>query len=377
MSKPARIFRRKPNQLAFLENLEESSSKKRSLPTASIVVLALVAGLLGGILGGDATKGLISSGVNLVSSTSTIERSPDSIAGIAARVLPSVVSIETMSRSGGGSGSGFVIDPNGYLLTNNHVVADAMTIKVILNDGREYAAKVLGRDESYDLAVLKIKTTGLKALQFGDSDKVQVGDSVIAFGSPLGLSGTVTQGIISAKDRPVTAGDDDSSTSFISALQTDAAINPGNSGGPLVDATGAVIGVNSAIASLGSSLGGQSGSIGLGFAIPINQARKTADQLIRDGKATYPVIGVSIDMNYSGGGALIAKTSSAILAGGPAAKAGLRAGDLITEIDGIKINTPEELIVQIRTNDVGDEVTITYIRGNQSRTAKLILIAGN
>ena len=376
MSKPARIFRRKPNQLAFLDDLEESASKKRTLPTASIVVLALVAGLLGGILGGDATKGLISSGVNLVSSTSTIERSPDSIAGIAARVLPSVVSIETMSTDGGASGSGFVIDPNGYLLTNNHVVADAMTIKVILNDGREYVAKILGRDESYDLAVLKIQATGLKALQFGDSDKVQVGDSVIAFGSPLGLSGTVTQGIISAKDRPVTAGDSNSATSFISALQTDAAINPGNSGGPLVDATGAVVGVNSAIASLGSSLGSQSGSIGLGFAIPINQARKTADQLIKDGKATYPVIGVSVDMNYTGSGALIAKTSSAIMAGGPAAKAGLRAGDLITAIDGMKINTPEELIVEIRTHNVGDEVTVTYIRGKQSRTAKLILIAG-
>jgi putative serine protease PepD len=376
MSKPARIFRRKPNQLLFLEDLELNTSKKRNLPTASIVVLALVAGLLGGILGGDATKGLISSGGNLVSSTSTIERSPDSVAGIAARVLPSVVSIETMSKDGGGSGSGFVIDPNGYLLTNNHVVADAITIKVILNDGREYAAKILGRDESYDLAVLKIKTTGLKALQFGDSSKVQVGDSVIAFGSPLGLSGTVTQGIISAKDRPVTAGDENSSTSFISALQTDAAINPGNSGGPLVDATGAVIGVNSAIASLGSALGSRSGSIGLGFAIPINQARKTADQLIRDGKATYPVIGVSVDMNYSGGGALIAETSSAILAGGPAAKAGLRPGDLITEIDGLKINSPEELIVEIRTHNVGDEVTITYLRGKESRTAKLILIAG-
>ena len=378
MSKPARIFRRKPNQLAFLTDLEESSSKKRTLPTASIVVLALVAGLLGGILGGDATKGLIASGVNLVSSTSTIERSPDSVAGIAARVLPSVVSIETMSTDGGGSGSGsgFVIDPNGYLLTNNHVVADAMTIKVILNDGREYVAKVLGRDESYDLAVLKIPATGLKALQFGDSAKVQVGDSVIAFGSPLGLSGTVTQGIISAKDRPVTAGDENSSTSFISALQTDAAINPGNSGGPLVDATGAVIGVNSAIASLGSSLGSQSGSIGLGFAIPINQARKTADQLIKDGKATYPVIGVSVDMNFTSGGALISKNSSAILAGGPAAKAGLRAGDLITAIDGMKIDSPEELIVEIRTHDVGDEVTITYIRGKESRTAKLILIAG-
>ena len=376
MSKPARIFRRKPNQLLFLEDLELNTNKKRNLPTASIVVLALVAGLLGGILGGDATKGLISSGVNLVSSTSTIERSPDSVAGIAARVLPSVVSIETMSKDGGGSGSGFVIDPNGYLLTNNHVVADAITIKVILNDGREYAAKILGRDESYDLAVLKIKTTGLKALQFGDSSKVQVGDSVIAFGSPLGLSGTVTQGIISAKDRPVTAGDENSSTSFISALQTDAAINPGNSGGPLVDATGAVIGVNSAIASLGSALGSRSGSIGLGFAIPIDQARKTADQLIRDGKATYPVIGVSVDMNYSGGGALIAETASAILAGGPAAKAGLRPGDLITEIDGLKINSPEELIVEIRTHNVGDEVTITYLRGKESRTAKLILIAG-
>ena len=376
MSKPARIFRRKPNQLVFLEDLEINASKKRNLPTASIVVLALVAGLLGGILGGDATKGLILSGVNLVSSTSTIQRSPDSVAGIAGRVLPSVVSIETMSKDGGGSGSGFVIDTNGYLLTNNHVVADALTIRVILNDGREYAAKILGRDESYDLAVLKIKTTGLKALQFGDSSKVQVGDSVIAFGSPLGLSGTVTQGIISAKDRPVTAGDENSSTSFISALQTDAAINPGNSGGPLVDATGAVIGVNSAIASLGSALGSRSGSIGLGFAIPINQARKTADQLIRDGKATYPVIGVSVDMNYSGGGALIAETSSAILAGGPAAKAGLRPGDLITEIDGLKINSPEELIVEIRTHNVGDEVTITYLRGKESRTAKLILIAG-
>jgi putative serine protease PepD len=376
MSKPARIFRRKPNQLVFLEDLEINASQKRNLPTASIVVLALVAGLLGGILGGDATKGLILSGVNLVSSTSTIQRSPDSVAGIAARVLPSVVSIETMSKDGGGSGSGFVIDTNGYLLTNNHVVADAMTIKVILNDGREYAAKILGRDESYDLAVLKIKTTGLKALQFGDSSKVQVGDSVIAFGSPLGLSGTVTQGIISAKDRPVTAGDENSSTSFISALQTDAAINPGNSGGPLVDATGSVIGVNSAIASLGSAFGSQSGSIGLGFAIPINQARKTADQLIKDGKATYPIIGVSVDMNYNGGGALISKSASAILAGGPAAKAGLRAGDLITEIDGLKINSPEELIVEIRTHNVGDEVTITYLRGKESRTAKLILIAG-
>jgi putative serine protease PepD len=374
--KPARIFRRKPNQLLFLEDLEETASRKRTLPTASLVVLALVAGLMGGVLGGDATKGLITSGVNLVSSTSTIERSPDSVAGIAARVLPSVVSIETTTNNGGATGSGFVIDANGYLLTNNHVVADSLTIKVLLNDGREFSARILGRDESYDLAVLKIEATGLKALQFGNSDKVAVGDAVIAIGSPLGLSGTVTQGIISAKDRPVTAGDNSSSTSFISALQTDAAINPGNSGGPLVDATGAVIGVNSAIASLGSSLGSQSGSIGLGFAIPINQARKTADQLIKSGKATYPVIGVAVDMNYSGDGALIANSASALLAGGPAAKAGLRPGDLITAIDSLKIHAAEELIVEIRTHNVGDEVTITYKRGNKTGTAKLILIAG-
>jgi len=374
--KPARIFRRKPNQLIFLEDLEEVASRKRSLPTASLVVLALVAGLMGGVLGGDATKGLITSGVNLVSSTSTIERSPDSVAGIAARVLPSVVSIETTTNNGGATGSGFVIDANGYLLTNNHVVANSLTIKVLLNDGREFSARILGRDESYDLAVLKIEATGLKALQFGNSDKVAVGDAVIAIGSPLGLSGTVTQGIISAKDRPVTAGDNSSSTSFISALQTDAAINPGNSGGPLVDATGAVIGVNSAIASLGSSLGSQSGSIGLGFAIPINQARKTADQLIKSGKATYPVIGVAVDMNYTGDGALIANSASAVLAGGPASKAGLRPGDLITAIDSLKIHAAEELIVEIRTHNVGDEVTITYKRGNKTGTAKLILIAG-
>lgn len=374
--KPARIFRRKPNQLIYLDELELSSSKRRSLPTSNIIILALVAGLVGGVLGGDATKGFISRSVNLVSSTSTIERAPDSVAGIAARVLPSVVSIETTTKDGGATGSGFILDSNGYLLTNNHVVADAILIKVMLNDGREFSARILGRDESYDLAVLKIEASNLKALQLGNSDRVQVGDAVIAIGSPLGLSGTVTQGIVSAKDRPVTAGDSAGANSFISAIQTDAAINPGNSGGPLVDATGSVIGVNSAIATLGGGSTLQTGSIGLGFAIPMNQARKTADQLIKNGKATYPVIGVAVDMNYKGSGALIAKSSTAILPGGPGAKAGLKPGDLITEIDGKKISSAEELIVQIRTHSVGDEVTITYFRGKQSATVKLLLIAG-
>ena len=355
---------------------ESSSSRKNTRGT--VVLVALLAGSVGGFLGVTATGGTLFRQANLVSSSSVIERAPDSVAGIAARVLPSVVSINTRTSVGGGTGSGFIIDSGGYILTNNHVIASVAqsggTLRVTLNNGDVYNATIVGRDASYDLAVLKIATANLSALQFGDSDKVAVGDPVIAIGSPLGLSGTVTLGIISAKNRPVTAGGSRSENSFINALQTDAAINPGNSGGPLVDATGAVIGVNSAIASLG--LTSQSGSIGLGFAIPINQARKTADQLIRDGKATYPVIGVSVDMNYSGGGALIAETSSAILAGGPAAKAGLRPGDLITEIDGLKINSPEELIVEIRTHNVGDEVTITYLRGKESRTAKLILIAG-
>jgi putative serine protease PepD len=246
---------------------------------------------------------------------------------------------------------------------------------VRLNDGSSYDAKVVGRDSSYDLAVLRIVGASLKALQFGDSDKVAVGDSVIAIGSPLGLTGTVTLGIISAKDRAVTAGESAGENSFINALQTDAAINPGNSGGPLVDATGAVIGVNSAIASLGSNFNSQTGSIGLGFAIPINQARKTADQLIKNGKATYPVMGISVDMNFSGEGALIAKNAKSVLAGGPAAKAGMKAGDIITSIDGRAITSPEELIVAIRARNVGDSIQVTFKRGTEVKTVTMTLTA--
>jgi putative serine protease PepD len=183
-------------------------------------------------------------------------------------------------------------------------------------------------------------------------------------------------GIISAKNRAVTAGETGSDSSFINALQTDAAINPGNSGGPLVDSRGSVIGVNSAIATLGTSFGSQSGSIGLGFAIPINQARTTADQLIKNGKATYPVLGISIEMKFDGDGALISKNDKAILPGGPAAKAGLKAGDVITKFDGRTITTAEELIVAIRAKNVGDKVELTYVRNGVSATATVVLSAG-
>lgn len=357
-----------------------NTRSRGSISIGSAVILALVAGAIGGSFGAGSSSGFLHRGVNLVSGNNSIERKPDSVAGIAARVLPSVVSISTISSNGGGTGSGFVIDSNGYILTNNHVVQDGAgvggKITVTLNNGADYKAKIVGRDASYDLAVLKIEATNLPALQFGNSDKVAVGDSVIAIGSPLGLSGTVTLGIISAKDRAVTAGDSAGESSFINALQTDAAINPGNSGGPLVDSTGSVIGVNSAIASLGSSFTSQTGSIGLGFAIPINQARKTATQLIKTGKATYPVIGVSIDMSYLKGGAKISMRPDAILAGGPAAKAGLKPGDIITHLDSKEITTPDELIVAIRTHNVGDRVVIKYIRSGKSAEASMTLVAG-
>jgi putative serine protease PepD len=343
----------------------------------NVVLVAVLAGSLGGFLGVNAAGGSLFHSVNLVSSTSTIERAPDSVAGIAQRVLPSVVSISTRTTNGGATGSGFVIDSAGYILTNNHVISDAVTtggsIQVSLSNGTFYPATVVGRDASYDLAVLKITANGLKALQFGDSDKVAVGDLVIAIGSPLGLSGTVTTGIISAKNRAVTAGESNSESSFINALQTDAAINPGNSGGPLVDATGAVIGINSAIASLGNN--SQVGSIGLGFAIPINQARKTADQLIKNGVATYPVIGVSLNMNYAENGAQVSTSGRGILAGSPAEKAGLRGGDVIIEIDGKEIYSPEELIVSVRAKNVGDRVTLGFLRDGVKKTVTLTLIA--
>jgi len=351
----------------------------RSISLRTAILIALVVGVVGGAFGASSSGSLFGRSVNLVKTTSAVERPAGSVAEIAQRVLPSVVSIEAQSGRGGSTGSGFIIDSRGYILTNNHVIASsAMSggdIRVRLSDGFSYDAKVIGRDSSYDLAVIKIVAPNLKALQFGDSDEVAVGDSVIAIGSPLGLSGTVTLGIISAKDRAVTAGEGDAESAFINALQTDAAINPGNSGGPLVNSTGAVIGINSAIASLGTSFSGQSGSIGLGFAIPINQARKTADQLIKTGKATYPVMGISVDMNYSGDGAMIAKTGVAIVPGGAAAKAGLKAGDIITEIDGRAITSSDELIVAIRSHNVGEKIEVTYRRDGVSKTVTLTLSA--
>ena len=359
----------------FLQPPRSSRKRKGYIPFNVAVTMAVIAGAIGGVIGNAGGGSLLDAGAKFVSVNNSIERAPDSISALAAKVLPSVVSISTRNGTEGGTGTGFVIRSDGYLLTNNHVVEGVVgggSLRVSFNNGKTVNGKIVGTDAAYDLAVIKVDLKNLTALQFGDSDKVLVGDSVIAIGSPLGLAGTVTSGIISAKDRAVTAGSGTSEGSFINALQTDAAINPGNSGGPLVDKSGAVIGVNSAIATLDSS-SSQTGSIGLGFAIPINQARRTAEQLITTGKSSHPVIGVSLDTRYSGGGARIAQ----VLAGSPAAKAGIVVGDTIVGIDGKSVDTADELIVAVRAKQPGDSVKLLLLANGSKRTVSVVLAASS
>jgi putative serine protease PepD len=343
--------------------------KKVSRGTRNAILAGVISGLLAGVIGFVAASQVISSpapSIALPTSTANVSpRADDSIAGIAKAVLPVVVSIDVSSASGEGTGSGFVISSNGkesFILTNNHVATGAGAggkITVYFQDQSSEVATIVGTDSSYDLAVLKIERGNLPVAQLGNSDDVVVGDTTIAIGSPLGLSGTVTSGIVSALNRPVTAGGEGDS-SFINAIQTDAAINPGNSGGPLVNSTGQVIGINSAIATTGSSVGGQSGSIGLGFAIPINQARRVATELMTSGTSSHPVIGVQIDLSYTGNGAKVLT----VVSGGPSDGI-LSDGAVITKIDGVKVNNGTELVVRIRAKNPGDEITLTLEDGSE------------
>ena len=372
--------------------------ERRGPSTSVFLVVSVVVALLAGALG--AGIGVVASGdtngpgtVDLGGGSSAAgskNRDPGSIAGIAQRLVPSVVMIKVSNGTEGGAGTGFIVR-GGYIVTNNHVVAPAVSggsMQVVFNDGKTTTASVVGHDANSDIAVIKPATLGgRKALTIGNSDDLAVGDPVIAIGSPLGLAGTVTTGIVSALNRPVSTSGEGGESAFINAVQTDAAINPGNSGGPLVDAKGQVIGVNSAIATLGSQTLGsdkqQSGSIGLGFAIPSNQVKSVSEQLINGGKATHPVIGACIDMAYQGGGARIATDGSqtckggTIVAGGPAQKAGLKAGDVITSFDGKTIAGSDELIMAIRAKAPGQRVQISYTRGSQHATTELTLGAGN
>lgn len=344
---------------------------------ALCVVLALVAGVIGGVAGALVLAPETHQTVTLPPPTpegekggSTSNSSKGDVASVADAVLPSVVSIE----AGTSGGSGFVVRSDGYLLTNHHVIASADgAVTVTFSDGRKEEAEVIGSTSSYDVAVLKVNRDDLIPLELADSERVEVGEQVVAIGAPLGLEGTVTTGIVSALNRPVAAGDH-IDTAFINAIQTDTAINPGNSGGPLVNMSGQVVGIASAIA----QVPGSSGSIGLGFAIPANQVRRTADQLIDTGKATYPIVGVLLDNFYGGEGVQVLDDDSAetgaVSAGGPADAAGIKPGDVILAIDGRPVTHPNELIVAIRSKAPGDEVVLKIRPKDGSGEKELALV---
>jgi putative serine protease PepD len=345
-------------------------------------VVALVVGLLGGILGGALVLGTSDGGDSFPLPSlgdDSVDPGPvaeGSVAAVARRVLPSTVQVRVRSGEGegaqAGAGSGFVIDRRGHIVTNNHVTEVAEgggTISVVDHEGLRHDATLVGSSPAYDIAVVRVSDdVDLRPVALGSSRRMNVGDTVVAVGSPLGLDSTVTSGIVSALDRPVTTGDDDTS-SYISAVQTDAAINPGNSGGPLVNLGGQVIGVNSAIATTGGIFGGQGGNIGVGFAIPMDQVRITAGQILDDGEAEYPVIGASVRTGADEPGALVMD----VPAGTPAEKAGLVKGDRIVGVEGETVPDGESLIVAIRNHRPGESIELTVRRDGEERTVTIEL----
>ncbi|MEU1530832.1 S1C family serine protease [Streptomyces fagopyri] len=351
------------------------------------VLIAVVAGGVGGAVGVHLERDGESGDIVLHQAAEEAPGRPaGSVAGIAARALPGVVTLHVRGADESGTGTGFVLDTRGHILTNNHVVAPAGArgeITVTFSGGESARATVVGHDSGYDLAVVEVsRVTGLRPLPLGNSDSVRVGDPVVAIGAPFDLANTVTSGIISAKERPITAGGekgDGSDVSYVDALQTDASINPGNSGGPLLDSRARVIGINSAIRSADGATdpqAGQAGSIGLGFAIPVNQARRVAEELINTGRATHPVIGVTLDLNYTGDGARVGTRTSGgspVTPGGPGARAGIRAGDVITEVDGLRVHSGEELIVRTRAHRPGDRLLLTLRRDGTRERITLVL----
>ena len=377
------------------EPVKEKRRRTGLVLTAVALASALGGGAIGGFVGAQAANDddggsgtLIDRDASLGSPGERAEpvaRAEGSVADIASRVLPSVVSI-TISQSDDplGSGSGVVIRDDGYILTNNHVVEPGVngTIRVTFSDSEEEVdAEIVGRDSATDLAVIKVDPDGdLDTAVLGNSEELVVGDEVVAIGSPLGLQGTVTSGIISALGRTVQVPDEEANGTqpLFNAIQTDAAINPGNSGGPLVDTEGRVVGINSAIASLGARLGGQGGNIGVGFAIPVNEARRVAEELIRTGRSVTPSIGVSaltIDAEAAKdirGGQQGAQIRD-LVPGGGADEAGLQAGDLIISLDDTRVSSTEQLILAIRKKRIGDTVTLTFIRGGVQQTAEVTL----
>ena len=352
--------------------------------------MALVIGVVGGVGGaiayeqlrsdGGDPPGTVAGGIPAVDTETLPPLSVDegSVAAVAQKLLPSTVQIsaEFEGQEGGATGSGFVLDRQGHVVTNNHVVADAADkegpIEIVDEQGNRYEATVVGRSPVYDLAVLySEEATGLRPASLGRSERLRVGESVVAIGSPLGLSSTVTSGIVSALKRPVTTGETADDSSYINAVQTDAAINPGNSGGPLVNLRGQVVGVNSAIATTGGgTFSGDAGNIGVGFAIPIEQVVITSDQILRNGEARYPVIGAQVQTGgLEGDGALIDK----VLSDTPAELAGLEKGDVVVAVEGERVTDGKALIVAIRSHQPGETIEFTYMRDGQETDTDVTL----
>jgi putative serine protease PepD len=366
-----------------------TKGRRTSVIVATTAALALLAGFGGGLVGAQLSSNSSSaadSSLNQLNTSAAVSenRTPapaGSVQEVAAKVLPSTVSVLASSAQSGGEGSGIILTADGLILTNNHVVAGATDLEVRFNDGTTATAKVVGTTATDDLAVIKADgVSGLTPAVLGNSADLQVGQPVVAIGSPLGLSATVTSGIVSALNRPVrTSGEATTSgasqDTVINAVQTDAAINPGNSGGALVDMNGAVIGINSAIASLSqSSDGSQPGSIGVGFAIPVDQAKRIAQEIIDTGKATHAVLGASVgdaaDANSQiPTGAKIAN----IVAGGGAEAAGLQAGDVITGIGNQSVESADALIAAVRSSTPNGTTQVTFVRDGQSQTVTVTL----
>ncbi len=354
-------------------------TERRRVGGGMLTGVALLAGLVGGGVGAaavamlddDPVGGSLPQDRNAIPvDAPPLEIDNTSVVAVADSLLPSVVQIKVSSGQRAGTGSGFVLDDEGHVVTNNHVVevaAEAGTITVVLEDGEERDATIVGRSPSYDLAVIKVDVGNLTPASIGDSERLRVGEPVVAIGSPLGLTSTVTSGIVSALSRPVTAGGV-GEASFISAIQTDAAINPGNSGGPLVNLAGQVVGVNSAIATVGAGLGDEAGNIGVGFAIPMAQVRRTVEQLLADGEAQYPVIGARVATTMDTGAII-----STVSADSPAEEAGLQEDDVVTSIDGITVDDGVDLIVAIREHQPGQRIELTYERDGDEFTVTVVL----
>jgi putative serine protease PepD len=364
--------------------------RKTSLVVATTTALALVAGFAGGWAGSawesnqssasDSSLSRLNTGTSV--SQNLTPAPAGSVQEVAAKVLPSVVSVLASSNQSAGEGSGVILTADGLILTNNHVVDGATDLEVRFNDGTTATATVVGTTATDDLAVIKADgVSGLTPASLGSSSGLQVGQQVVAIGSPLGLSATVTSGIVSALNRPVRTGSEEQTgrsqnqDTVINAVQTDAAINPGNSGGALVDMGGNVIGINSAIASLSdTSSGGQAGNIGVGFAIPIDQAKRIAQEIIDNGKATHAVLGAAVGNATDGNSQITtgAKIAS-VTPGSGAEAAGLEAGDVVTSIGDVKVESADALIAAVRAQTPNGTTTITFTRDGKSQTVNVTL----